>query len=293
MYSRTPSSCRLSGNAAKHIPRAGADMADDLVLGIDIGGSGIKAALADLSTGQLATARKRLKTPQPATPEAVAQTVRELLRDEELRGAHIAGAGFPAVIKSGVARTAANVDKKWIGTNVAALLAEATGMPTYVGNDADVAGLAEIRYGAGKDVQGVVLMLTLGTGIGSAIFHDLILLPNTELGHLELDGKDAERTAAASVKDRKKLSWKKYAKRLDAYLDLVERALWPDLIILGGGISKEPDKFVPRLHTRAPVVAASMGNNAGIVGAALYAAECDGLKGYQIRPVANGKIPAW
>lgn len=267
-------------------------MTEELVLGIDIGGTGIKAALVDLSRGQLASERKRLKTPHPAKPKAVADTIETLLDDDALRGAQLAGAGFPAVIKDGVALTAANVDERWIGTDARALLRKATGIETYVGNDADVAGLAEMRYGAGKDVEGVVLMLTLGTGIGSAIFHDRILIPNTELGHMELDGKDAERHAAVSVMERKGLSWKKYAKRLDDYLDLVDRVLWPDLIILGGGISKTPEKFVPRLHVRAKVVAATLGNNAGIIGAALYAAECAGLKGYRINPVADSTTPA-
>lgn len=267
-------------------------MAEEHVLGIDIGGSGIKAALVDLASGTLATDRKRLKTPNPATPKAVAATVRELLHDDPLGSVHLAGAGFPAVMKAGVAQTAANVDKSWIGTDAAALLSEAAGMPVQVGNDADVAGLAEMRYGAGRDVDGVVLMLTLGTGIGSAIFHDRVLVPNTELGHLELNGKDAERTAAASVIVRKRLSWKAYAKRLDEYLQLVERALWPDLIILGGGISKTPDRFVPRLHTRAKVVAATLGNNAGIIGAALFAAESAGIAGYRIHPVEAHTKPA-
>jgi len=262
------------------------------VLGIDIGGTGIKAALVDLSAGELATERKRLKTPHPAKPKAVAQTVRKLLADDSLRSVKLAGAGFPAVMKAGVARTAANIDSSWIGTDAAALLSEAAGMPVHVGNDADVAGLAEMRYGAGKGVDGVVLMLTLGTGIGSAIFHDQVLVPNTELGHLELNGKDAERTAAASVIVRKNLSWKAYANRLDEYLQLVDRALWPDLIILGGGISKTPEKFVPRLRIRAKVVAARLGNNAGIIGAALFAAESAGLTGYRIHPVGEYAKPA-
>ncbi len=267
-------------------------MADEHVLGIDIGGTGIKAALVDLATGQLATERRRLKTPRPSKPKAVADTVRDLLKDGTLGTARLAGAGFPAVMKAGVARTAANVDKSWIGTDAAALLSEAAGMPVHVGNDADVAGLAEMRYGAGKGVDGVVLMLTLGTGIGSAIFNEQVLVPNTELGHLELDGKDAERTAAASVIVRKGLSWRAYAKRLDEYLELVDRALWPDLIILGGGISKTPEKFVPLLRIRAKVVAAKLGNNAGIVGAALYAAETAGWMGYRLHPVGEHEKPA-
>ena len=245
----------------------------NLAIGIDIGGTGIKAAVVDLDTGTLATERRRLLTPQPALPKAVAKTVARLFEQEELRAPQLVGAGFPAVVKDGVALTAANVDKSWIGTNVAETIGAAIGRTVTAFNDADAAGLAELRFGAGKDVRGMVAMITLGTGIGCALFLNGTLVPNTELGHIQIRGKDAERRAAASVRERKKLTWKEWSGRVEEYLNALDALIWPDLIIIGGGVSATPEKFIPRLQCRPKVVAATLGNDAGIIGAALHAAE--------------------
>lgn len=239
------------------------------ILGIDIGGSGIKGAPVDIRSGDMLAERHRIPTPQPATPQAVADTAAELARHFDWKGP--IGCGFPAVIRQGKAYTAANVDASWIGTQADELLAEATGCPVAIGNDADVAGLAEMRFGAGKGVGGVVLIVTLGTGIGTALFVDGKLVPNTELGHIELNGGDAEDYAADSVREAEDLSWKKWAKRVDAYLDCMQAYLWPELIIIGGGVSKKHEKFIPRLTVATKVVPAQMFNQAGIVGAALGA----------------------
>ncbi len=245
----------------------------NLAIGVDIGGSGIKAAPVDLDTGTLAVPRLRHATPQPATPKAVAAVVGSMLKEKQFQGIEIAGFGFPAAIKKGHPMTAANVDKSWIGTDAAGLLGKTIGREIHMLNDADAAGIAETRFGAGKGVSGEVMMVTLGTGIGTGYFVDGRLVPNTELGHIELDGRDAETWAAASVRERKKLGWKEWALRVDAYLNALDRLLWLDLIIIGGGVSSSPDRFLPHLKTRCPVVVATMGNDAGIVGAAIYAAE--------------------
>ncbi len=179
------------------------------------------------------------------------------------------GATFPAVIKQGVARTAANVDQSWIGTDAGALFSQAIGGEVTVVNDADAAGIAEMQFGAGRGRDGVVIMVTLGTGIGSAVFLDGALLPNTELGHLEMDGRDAEHLAAESVREADELSWKKWSKRLNDYLQMLEGLFSPDLFIIGGGVSKKSGKFIPRLDLQAEVVPAELLNEAGIVGAAL------------------------
>jgi polyphosphate glucokinase len=240
------------------------------VLGIDIGGSGIKGAPVDPTTGLLQADRIRIPTPQPATPPAVAATVAELARRFEWRDP--IGCTFPAVIRGGVAHTAANVDAAWIGTDGQALLTASTGCLVTLLNDADAAGLAEMAFGAGRDMAGVVLMLTLGTGIGSALFIDGRLVPNTELGHLEIRGKDAEERASDRAREEKKLDWAQWAKRVSEYLQRVEALFWPDLFIIGGGVSKEHAHFLPLLKTRTPVVPARLRNEAGIVGAALAAA---------------------
>jgi len=237
------------------------------VLGIDVGGTGIKGAPVDTRTGRLLADRHRILTPQPATPDAVAGVVGELAKFFEWTGP--SGATFPAVIKHGVAQTAANVDHAWIGTNAEDLFAQKIGGDVTVVNDADAAGIAEMQFGVGRDRSGVVIMLTLGTGIGSAVFLDGVLLPNTELGHLQLDGKDAEELAAESVREGEELSWKKWSKRLDAYLQMVEGLFSPDLFIIGGGASKKSGKFIPRLEVQTEVVPAELLNDAGIVGAAL------------------------
>jgi polyphosphate glucokinase len=240
------------------------------VLGIDIGGTGIKAAPVDLETGTLTADRIKVDTPNPSQPEAVAAAVAELVVDFGWTGP--AGITFPGVVDEGVIRTAANVDKTWIGTDARGLLGKATGLPVEVINDADAAGLAEMRFGAGARERGTVLMLTLGTGIGSALFTNGTLVPNTEFGHIEIRGKDAEKRASEIVREQEDLSWGKWAERVDEYLWHVEQLLSPRLIIIGGGVSRKSDKFLPlltRLHAR--VVPATMHNDAGIIGAAMVA----------------------
>lgn len=239
------------------------------ILGIDIGGSGIKGAPVNIETGDLVAERHRLATPEPSKPRAVAETVAEIVRHFDWHGP--IGCGFPAVVRHGVTLTAANVSKKWIGTDAAALLSQATGCPTYVLNDADAAGWAEMTFGAGRGRQGVVLIITIGTGLGSAFFTDGRLLPNTELGHVELNGMDAETRASDAARKRDKLSWKKWGKRFNNYLNYLEQLFWPDLIILGGGVSKEYERFAPYLSVQAELTPAQLLNEAGIVGAALAA----------------------
>jgi polyphosphate glucokinase len=237
------------------------------VLGIDVGGTGIKGAPVDTRTGRLLADRHRILTPQPATPDAVAAVVGELAKFFDWTGP--SGATFPAVIKHGVAHTAANVDPSWIGTDAAALFSQAIGGPVTVVNDADAAGIAEMQFGAARGRAGVVIMVTLGTGIGSALFHDGVLLPNTELGHIQMRGVDAEDIAAESVREGEALSWKKWSKRLDEYLRILEGLFSPDLFVIGGGVSKKSGKFIPRLELHTEVVPAELLNEAGIVGAAL------------------------
>jgi len=237
------------------------------VLGIDIGGSGIKGAPVNIQTGELLGERYRVSTPSPSTPKAVAKTVAEVVRHFDWNGA--IGCGFPAVIRNGEARTAANIDPSWLGTNVAELLSQQSGCPVTVLNDADAAGLAEMKFGAGRDRGGVVLLITIGTGLGSAVFTEGILVPNSELGHIRVKGKIGERYASDAVRKKKSLKWKKWAKRFDKYLDRVEFLFSPDLIILGGGASKKLDKFEKYLSVEAEIKAAELLNEAGIVGAAL------------------------
>ena len=236
-------------------------------LGIDIGGTGIKGAIVDTKKGSLVTDRMRIPTPEQSTPEAVSEVIVELTKHFEWDGP--IGCTFPGVVQGGVVHTAANVDHSWIGTDAAALFSKATGSPVTVVNDADAAGLAEVRFGAAKGREGVVFMITLGTGIGSALVHDGDLVPNTELGHLWLRGDDAEKWAAASVRERLELDWDEWAARVDDYLRLVEALFWPDLFVIGGGVSKKADKFLPKLTCRTEVVPAELHNEAGIVGAAL------------------------
>ncbi len=240
-------------------------------LGIDIGGTGIKGAPVNLGTGELTTERVRVPTPQPSTPAAVAKVVAELLDQVGVDGP--VGLTLPAVVTGGTARTAANIDQGWLGLDAADLFTKATGRKVAVVNDADAAGIAEVRFGAGAGRSGVILLVTLGTGIGSALFMNGVLVPNTELGHLHLHHGDAEDWAAESARERDDLSWKEYAKRLDSYLQLVHGLLWPDLIIIGGGISKKADKFLPLCTVETEVVPAALENDAGIVGAAMYAPE--------------------
>ncbi len=238
-------------------------------MGVDVGGTGIKGAPVDTSTGVLTRERIRLLTPHPATPEAVAGVVAELVEQLECPGP--LGVTLPAVVQHGVARTAANIDAGWIDADAAGLLAAGPRPPGGGVNDAPAARGGPMGVGAGAGVDGVVVMVTLGTGIGSAVFVDGTLVPNTELGHLPLHGGDAEDWAAASVREEKDLGWKKWAHRVEAYLQLLEKLLWPDLIIIGGGVSKHADRFLPHIETRTAVVPAELHNNAGIAGAALFA----------------------
>jgi len=241
------------------------------LLGIDIGGTGIKAAPVDVKTGELLAPRERILTPHPATPDAVVKVVAELFQHFDWTGP--AGATFPAVIKDGVARTAANVDQSWIGTDAASLFTKATGAPVTVLNDADAAGIAEMEFGVGRGHRGVVLMLTLGTGIGSALFNDGSLVPNTELGHLEVRGKEAEKRASEIVREREGLTWDKYAKRLSEYFEVLEALFSPDLFVIGGGVSKKAEKFLPMIEIRTAIEPAQLQNEAGIVGAAVAASK--------------------
>jgi polyphosphate glucokinase len=239
--------------------------------GVDIGGSGIKGCVVDLDKGELSGDRVRIETPQPSRPDAVCEVVAEIVRRFEWEDR--IGVTFPGVMKHGVAFTAANVDKSWIGTDLAKSLEGHIPGTVQTLNDADAAGLAEVRYGAGRDQRGLVLMLTFGTGIGSALFIDGQLVPNTEFGHIQVDGVDGEKRASAAAREREDLSWHEWAKRVDRYLDVLEAGLWPDLIVVGGGVSKKADKWVPLLSTRTRVVPAELHNDAGIVGAALAAQE--------------------
>jgi len=257
-------------------------VADDVVkrelgLGIDFGGTGIKAALIDRSNGELVSTRVRISTPKPSTPDAVAAVVAtiaaEIASQRVIPDGTPVGVGLPGVVKSGLVNTAANIDKAWIGTSASDVIGAALGRRVYALNDADAAGLAEVRLGAGRDLRGVVLMLTVGTGIGSGLFVDGRLVPNTELGHIELKGVDAETRVSATARERRRLRWKAWAVEFNDYLARLEAYLWPDLIILGGGVSKVMDKYSSLLKSRAPIAVAQYRNTSGIIGAALHAAD--------------------
>lgn len=243
------------------------------LLGIDIGGSGIKGAPVDTEKGCLTADRFRIPTPQPATPDAVAEVVGQIATHFQSSGP--TGITFPAIVKNGVVLSAANVDKSWINTDARSLFAPRVGGEALVINDADAAGIAEVRFGAGRDQPGVVILITLGTGIGTAIFVDGKLVPNTEFGHLQIRGKDAEHRASDKVRDDKDLSWKKWAHALNEFLAQLEILFSPDLLIIGGGVSKKADKFIPHLKTKSdvPIVPAQMLNEAGIIGAAYLASQ--------------------
>lgn len=240
------------------------------VLGVDIGGSGIKGAVVDTTTGELVSERVRIPTPQPATPEAVAKVVAEIA--DQLYWHGLIGCGFPAAIQHGVARTAANIDDSWRGCNVQKVMSEATHLPCYVGNDADVAGLAELYFGAGRDFSGTVVMVTIGTGLGTALFTNGELLPNTELGHLlDSQGRKWEHVASDAARKSEGLAWPEWGERFNGYLNTLEQLFWPDAFILGGGASKKFDKFSEQISLKAPVVPAQSLNQAGIIGAAILA----------------------
>jgi polyphosphate glucokinase len=244
----------------------------DLAFGIDIGGSGIKGAPVDLTAGEYAEKRTRIPTPVPSTPQAVADVLTALVDNYDLPDDVPIGVAFPAPIHHGVVRSMANLDQSWTGVDLPALVQRTSGRHVVAVNDADAAGVGEVRYGAARNAEGVVLVATLGTGIGSALVVDGVLVPNTELGHLEIDGHDAESRAADSAREREDLSWDEWAERLQRYFGVVEDLLSPDLIVVGGGVSKHHEKYLPHLHLRAPIIPAQLRNAAGIVGAAALAA---------------------
>ncbi|MBG0562980.1 polyphosphate--glucose phosphotransferase [Actinoplanes aureus] len=239
------------------------------ILGIDIGGSGVKGAPVDTVRGELLEERFRVPTPQPADVDSVVEAVAEVAG--KFHGIERVGITFPGVVVDGVTRSAANVDKSWVDAPAAKLFAERLGLPATVLNDADAAGAAEVAFGAGRDQSGLIMMVTLGTGIGTALFLDGVLIPNTELGHLEIDGRDAELLASDRVREADELSWEQWAPRVERYLRHVEMLLSPRLFIIGGGVSKKSEKFFPLLDIRTPIVAATLLNNAGIIGAAVSA----------------------
>jgi polyphosphate glucokinase len=243
------------------------------VLGIDIGGTGIKGALVDLAVGDLVAERFRIETPAASTPDNVAEVVAQIVDHfaADLADGPV-GITFPAVVQHGTTLSAANVDPSWINAPAERILSEHLGRPVALVNDADAAGLAEVKYGAARDAGGLVIITTLGTGIGSAIVYDGVLIPNSELGHLEIDGYDAEKRAAASIKTKEGLSYDEYVPRLQRYYETVEFLFNPDLLVVGGGVSKKAHKFLPKLKLRTPIVAAELQNRAGIVGAAWIAA---------------------
>jgi polyphosphate glucokinase len=242
-------------------------------LGIDIGGSGIKGSPVDLKAGEFAEERLRIETPQESTPDAVVKVVARIADHfKDATGDSPIGVTVPAVVIHGQVRTAANIDKSWIGTDAASLMSNELGRRVTVVNDADAAGVGELHYGAGRNTDGLVLLATLGTGIGTALLYQGRLVPNSELGHLELDGHDAESRASSNARETEDLSWEDWAARLQRYFGHVEDLLSPDLIVVGGGVSKHAAKYLPLLHLRAPIVPAQLGNAAGIVGAAWLAA---------------------
>ena len=240
-------------------------------LGIDIGGSGIKGAVVDVDAGELASERERLDTPQPAVPDAVARTVGKVAESLGFEGP--CGLTYPGVILDATIHTGANMGKGWVGTSLRDVIGPHLPGPAAYLNDADAAGLAEARFGAGRGHRGLVVVVTFGTGIGIALVHDGRLVPNAELGHIEIDGHDAESRAADSARKREDLGWEKWAARASHYLNVLENLIWPDLFILGGGVSKKADHWVPLLQTRTPLELAQMRNNAGIIGAALVGYE--------------------
>jgi polyphosphate glucokinase len=268
---RFPDRLVLASKAEPRTPKPSARLTG-LALGIDVGGSGIKAAVVDVATGMLVTDRVRVKTPHPATRQALLATLADVVGGFEQRGSLMSGmsvgVGFPSVIKSGRATTATNLDPSWIGAPVREILTQRLGRPIQVLNDADAAGLAEVAYGAGTNRPGIVLLLALGTGIGSALFVDGRLVPNLQLGHVEFRGRDAERQLSATARKRRDMSLKKWAHEFNELLAHYEECLWPDLIILGGGMVRAFPRFARHLRTNAPLVPAAMGNDAGIVGAA-------------------------
>jgi polyphosphate glucokinase len=249
-------------------------------LGIDVGGSGIKGAPVDLEKGAFAQKRLRIETPSVSTPEAVCDVIAQVVDHfDEVRSDSPIGVTIPGVVQHGVVKTAANIDKSWIGCEIEALLEDRLKHDVVVVNDADAAGVGELRFGAAKGHEGLVVLTTLGTGIGTAIFNRGVLVPNSELGHLEVDGVDAETMAASSAKTREDLSYAQWAERLQRYYSMLENLLWPDLIVVGGGVSKDSDEFLPLLDLRTPIIPARLRNKAGIIGAAVLASSVQDERG--------------
>ena len=254
------------------------DMASSrIAIGVDVGGSGIKAAVVDVESGRFRSERLRVATPTPATPEAVSATVgrliKRLAKATGIADSAPVGIGLPGVAVDGRLLTAANIDPAWVDFPISEKLGATLKRPVSIVNDADAAGIAEMRFGTGAGKRGVVIFLTLGTGVGSGVFVDGILVPNTEFGQMEIRGRPAERRSASAARVRRGLSWKAWASDLDEHLQRIEDLMWPTLFILGGGVSKNGDKFIPRLERRTPIVAATLRNDAGIIGAAIVAAE--------------------
>lgn len=244
-------------------------MANKIVLGIDVGGSGIKGAPVNIKTGKLLAERFRIPTPEGRMPDDMINIIAEIVKHFKWSGP--IGCGFPAAVQNGKALTAANIDITWIGKNIATLIKTKTKCNAVIINDADAAGLAEFRFGAGKNTDGIVIIVTVGTGLGTAIFHNGQLLPNTELGHIMIKGKDAERYASDGTRQLKGLSWERWARRFNRYLNVLESLFWPKLIIIGGGVSKKPEKYIQYINTKTRVLPAKLLNEAGIIGAALSA----------------------
>jgi polyphosphate glucokinase len=255
----------------------GTETTGRLAIGVDVGGSGIKAAVVDIDAGKFSSVRLRVATPNPSTPEAViasiGRMVKRLAKASHLAPSTPVGVGLPGVTLNDTLRTAANIDPSWVDFPVVERLRKACGRPVAIVNDADAAGIAEMRFGVGRGRDGVVIFLTLGTGVGSGVFVDGTLVPNTEFGQMEIRGRAAERRSAAAARVRRGLSWKAWAQDLDEHLHRIDSLMWPNLMIIGGGVSKRGDNFIPRLTVRCPVIAAELRNDAGIVGAAIVAVE--------------------
>lgn len=279
-----------------HAPRAAATGGGRLAIGIDVGGSGVKGAAVDVETGELRSPRLRFRTPEPSTPGRVIEVMREIVgriaESVAIDPQTPVGVGVPAVAIDGIVLTATNIDEEWLGFDAGSAIAAELGRRAAIVNDADAAGLAEMRFGAGRGRQGTVLVVTLGTGVGSALFRNGDLIPNTELGHIEVRGKDAEHRAASAARTRRKLSWQKWASEVDEFLHRVDMLVWPDLIIVGGGVSKDAERFVPLFTVRPTVVAAQLRNEAGIVGAALVGAGLGQLVPGKLVPGQPAAAPA-
>lgn len=241
------------------------------ILGLDVGGSGIKGAIVDTRTGTMIAERHRIETPQPATPDGIVETIARINNHFHWNG--LVGCGFPAVVKDGIVHTASNIAPEWVGIQAQTIIQQAIGNSVVLVNDADAAGIAEMRFGAGRERNGLVVIITVGTGIGTSLFINGQLVPNTELGHIEIEGKEAEKRASDGVRKSKELSWEQWAERFNVYLMTMENLLWPDLFIIGGGVSKKTAKYFSFLTLRTEIVPAQLLNNAGIIGSAIIAGE--------------------